>query len=161
VGNREVRTAATLVLVSERLEYECGSSTNTLNKTDRNHFRLPQRLSQFERVRFKWPERKTQIKKHSLSTQTATLSTKQIITTFVYHNIYHSLNEIAQRRNQVSLRWLFEMPLIVKQRGDNLMTECSLFSHNRPAVLRKLHPHLIHTVSVSNFLSNNLHSLIE
>jgi hypothetical protein len=43
------------------------------------------------------------------------------------------------------------------------MTECSLFSSNRPAVLQNLPPHLIikhhiHTASVSTFLSNILHS---
>jgi hypothetical protein len=52
------------------------------------------------------------------------------------------------------------------QTASHLMTECSLFQSNRPAVLHNLPPHMIlkhhiHTVSVSSFLSNILHSLKE
>ena len=52
------------------------------------------------------------------------------------------------------------------QTARHLMTECSLFSRNRPAELHNLPPHMflkhhIHTVSVSSFLSNILHSLLE
>ena len=52
------------------------------------------------------------------------------------------------------------------QMARHLVTECGLFSSNRPAVLQNLPPHLIlkhhiHTVSVSSFLSNISHSLQE
>ena len=42
------------------------------------------------------------------------------------------------------------------------MTECSLFSSNRPAVLQNPPPHLIlkHHVHTATFLSNILHSLL-
>ena len=50
------------------------------------------------------------------------------------------------------------------QKAKHLMTECSLLAPNRPAVLHNLPPyqilkHHIHTVNVSNFLSDILHSL--
>ena len=52
------------------------------------------------------------------------------------------------------------------QTAGHLMTECSLFSRNRPALLHNLPPHLIlkfhiHTASVSSFLSNIFHSMSE
>jgi hypothetical protein len=52
------------------------------------------------------------------------------------------------------------------QTASHLMTEFSLFQRNRPAVLHNLPPHTIlkhhiHTISVSDFLSNILHSLKE
>ena len=52
------------------------------------------------------------------------------------------------------------------QTAGHLMTECSLFSRTRPAVLHNLPPHLIlklhiHTASVSSFLSNIFHSMSE
>ena len=51
------------------------------------------------------------------------------------------------------------------QMARHLITECSLFSSNHPAVLQNLPPHLIlkyhvHTARVSTFLSNILHSLL-
>jgi ribonuclease HI len=52
------------------------------------------------------------------------------------------------------------------QTAHHLMTECSLFSSERPAALRTLPPplilkHHINTVSVTSFLRNILHSLQE
>ena len=57
-------------------------------------------------------------------------------------------------------------PEQAEQTASHLMTECSLFQRNRPAVLNNLPPHLIlkhhiHTVRVSSFLSYILHSLQE
>jgi hypothetical protein len=57
-------------------------------------------------------------------------------------------------------------PERVLQTASHLMAECSLFSHNRLAVLHNLPLHLIlkhhiHTVSVSSFLSSILNSLLD
>jgi hypothetical protein len=52
------------------------------------------------------------------------------------------------------------------QTARHLMTECSQYSRNRPAILQKLPPHMIlkhhiHTASVSSLLNHILHSLQE
>jgi hypothetical protein len=57
-------------------------------------------------------------------------------------------------------------PERAEQTASHLMSECSLLQRNRAAVLHNLPPHLIlkhhiHTVSVSSFFSNILHSLQE
>ena len=57
-------------------------------------------------------------------------------------------------------------PEMATQTAEHLLTECSLFSSNRPAVLHNLPLHLIlkyhiHTASISSFLNNIIHSLPE
>ena len=77
-----------------------------------------------------------------------------------------SKNQVKNKKIKNASSPTCNCPEQVAQMARHLMTECSLFSRNRPAVLHNLPPHMIlkhhtHTVSVSNFLSSIIHSLTD